>query len=242
MALTDSRTFSRTFTAASLLLGSVLFVVQPVVDPAWADDPAAYLDAIAAAPGRYQLAGLISVLGSFLLLVGFVGVFHLLRTARLNLGQIGTGLLFFGTVVLAGFYPIAVIEATATRPQFDRAQMSAMLDQAQNSPWALLFPVAWIGGFALGSLLLAVGLFLRRPAVPVWVPAVLVVAIVVGFLGQTQLLAVASSVLLAAALVGLALRIIAVTDEQWGACPVLPQRPRAERARPADPAAPAPAG
>jgi hypothetical protein len=101
--------------------------------------------------------------------------------------------------------------------------MQAMLEQAQYSPYALLLPIALWGGLSLGLLLTAVGLFLRRPVVPVWVPAVLLAAFVL-LLVETQLFAVVGFLLATVGFGWLALRILRTSDEEWERWKVLPER------------------
>lgn len=45
-------------------------ILGTLVDPAWGDDPAAYLGPVAAVPGRYLLAGALWTIGSLLFIPG----------------------------------------------------------------------------------------------------------------------------------------------------------------------------
>lgn len=48
--MSDSRRFSRSLAAVGLFMGPLLFFLGTLVDPAWGDDQAAYLEAVAGAP------------------------------------------------------------------------------------------------------------------------------------------------------------------------------------------------
>ena len=219
----DSRTFSRTVSGVCLVLGPVLLAVQAAIDPAWAVDPAAFRLEVAAAPDRFALAGMLAPIAAFVFIVGLVGAIHLLRTRLVNLAQIGCGLVMFGMTFFSTFYAVYVIESVSTRPAFDQAQMQAMLEQAQYSPYAVLLPIALLGGQCLGLLVIAVGLFLRRPVVPVWVPAVLLASFVL-LLAEMQLTAVVGFLLAAVGLGWLALRILRTPDDEWERWQVLSER------------------
>ncbi len=232
-AHTDARTFARLLAAVCLVLGPTCFLVGAAVDPAWADDNAEYLDEVAGAPGRYQLAGFLSLVGAVLTVVGLLGVIHLLRGPRITLGQIGASLALIGSIFLAGTFPINVMEAVGAE-NFDRATMIDLFETVEDSGWAAVYFIAFLGGLVLGMVLLAIGLFLQRGAAPVWVPALLLISVVASFFATGQLFNVITSALLVVAMAGLAARILTVSDEDWSRWTVLPdqgRRPHASRSR-----------
>jgi hypothetical protein len=225
-AHTDARTFARLLAAACLVLGPLAFLVGSAVDPAWDDDSATYLAEVAEAPGRYQLAGLLGLVGAILTVVGLLGVIHLLRGPRVTLAQVGASLVLVGAVCVAGMSVVNIFEAVGTGSEYDRAMMVDYFDAVEESGWAMVFFVAFIGGLMLGTLLLAIGLFLQRDAAPVWVPVLLLAYIVASFFSVGQLMSVASSALLVIALGGLAARIVTVSDDDWSRWTVLPDQGR----------------
>lgn len=248
LKVNDSVDFSRTSAAVSLMLGALCFVAASLVEPAWAPDAQAYLDEIAAASNRYQASGVLNALGSTAMVFGLIGVLHLLRGRRVTLGQLGAGLMIMGSVLLAGHWLIVLVETAGAQVDPDRAL--EVLTTASESPWSLA-SVAGIG-LVLGQVLLAVGLWTRR-ATPVWVPIALLLSTAVTFLPgnappsdtyqwrtSSQALAVVAMALLGAALVGLALRILSLSDEAWARWQPLPDTPRRRRApSPEQPAPPA---
>jgi drug/metabolite transporter (DMT)-like permease len=234
LKLSDSRNFGRTFAGLSLIVSSILFLVGTALDPAWADDSVEYLDEVAADKGLYALSGILSLVGALLLIPGLLGVIHLLRSRRVTLGQIGAGLVIIGAVAIAGSYVINVFEILATDEQYDRAQMAELFDDTEESAEAIPFFVMFVCGLVLGSILLAIGLW-RQRAVPVWIPILLVLGNLAAFVGgEGQAAGLISSVILAAALIPLGLRILSVSDDDWERWEVLPagerqQVPAAER-------------
>lgn len=227
-AHTDARTFSRLLAAACLVLGPACFLVGAAVDPAWSDDNSEYLAEVAASPDRYQLAGLLSLVGGVLTAVGMVGVLHVLRGPRITVAQIGAGLVLIGSVAVAGTFPINVTEAVGAQT-VDQATMVDLIEAVEDSGWAIAFFVTFIGGLVVGMLLLAIGLFFQRGAAPLWVPVLLIVSVVGSFFSMDQLLNVITSAGLVLALAGLAARIITVTDDDWARWTVLPDQGRRRR-------------
>ena len=235
LKLSDSRNFGRTLGGIGLIAASILFVASTAVDPAWDEGTADYLAEVAADDGLYLLAGILNLVGALFLIAGLLSVIHLLRRRRVTLGQIGAGLVLIGAVAVAANYIISVFEIVSTDEKFDRAQMVELFEDAEESGEAAPFFVMFLGGLVLGAILLAVGLW-RQRAVAVWVPILLVVGNIVGFAGESQGLALVSSVILAAALIPLGLKILSVSDDDWERWEVLPEPNRPEaRAAPEGP-------
>ena len=171
---------------------------------------------------------------------GLIGVLHLLRGRRVTLGQLSTGLVIASWVLVGGHWLLNLVETAGALGDPDRGLV--LVRTAQQSPWAVLAYVGDFIGFILGPVLLAVGLLTRR-ATPVWVPVALLLSVAVGFVPanspppgtyqwrtSSQAVTVVASALLSAALVGLALRILSLSDEAWARWQPLPDAPRRRRA------------
>jgi hypothetical protein len=240
LKINDSVEFSRTSAAVSLVLGALCFLAASLVDPAWAPDERAYLAEVAAASNRYRASAVLNALASTATVFGLVGVLHLLRGRRVTLGQLGAGLVIMSWVLVGGHWLINLVETAGA--QVDPDRVLKLLTTASESPWGALVYAGDFVGFILGPVLLAVGLWTRR-ATPVWVPIALLLSVAVSFLPgnapppgtyqwrtSSQAVAVVSSALLGAALVGLALRILSLPDEAWARWQPLPDAPRRRRA------------
>jgi MFS family permease len=240
--LSDSRRFSRTLAAVGLVAGPLLFAIEAAVDPAWDDDTGKYLDEVADAPGRYELAGVLGLLGALFLIAGLVGVAHLLRGRRVSLGQVGAGLMAIGAVILSGTVFINVMEAEASdSDKYPREVMVSLFDELEESTVAA---VVFLGGFLLcigvGAILLAIALW-RKRAVPRWAPILLVLALFATFAAEGQVGSIVSSLLLTAALGAIAMKILSLSDDQWEAWTPLESEAGPVEPAPA-PERPAPAG
>ncbi|MDQ4145452.1 MAG: hypothetical protein M3198_17265, partial [Actinomycetota bacterium] len=224
LRVSDSRNFGRTLAALGLVAGPALYLLATLVDPAWSDDPVTYMQEVADAKGRYVLAGVLWTLGSFLFVAGALGVVRLLRGRAVTLGQVGGCLLTIGAIGTTGvlaFYGFDVALADFA----DRPAAVAFSEELEAS--ALLnayYLVVFLGGIALGSVLLAIAL-IRRRLVPIWSPILLMVSPVLAFIGQTRALGVLSLLLFVVALFPLAMRIWALSDDDWERWEPLPSAP-----------------
>jgi hypothetical protein len=212
----DSPGFSRRLAALGLVAAPVLFALSSAVEPAWSDDAGTYLAEVADNQSRHAAWAGLFALGALVLLPGLLGTARLLRGPRGAVGQIGavalgvSALLVGGLVLAIGVTEVAMVELAA-----DRAQMVALYERTQDATFAtVVFGILWFGGILLATLVLAVGLLLRR-VVPFWSPILLV-----GWLASTIVLpdawgSVVGSVLLLGAFGPLARRIATLTDEEW---------------------------
>jgi hypothetical protein len=214
LRLSDSRNFSRTLAAIGLLAGPILLGVGGLLDPAWDDDAAVYLQNVADDKGAYIAAGALGTVGSLLFLAGMFGVLRLMRRRRVGLGQIASFLLILGLIGLTpvlAFNGFDVILAEAD----NRAAAVAIYDSVEDSTAVTVYwVVAFFAGIVLGTILLTIALF-RRRIVPIWSPILLFLSIVVGWFADGSVMSAISFVVLAAALYPLAMRIWSLGDDEW---------------------------
>jgi hypothetical protein len=208
----DSANFSRTLAAICLVTGPLLLAVSALIDPAWSDDSETYFSEVAANSGVHAVSGTISTVGTVIFIVGMLGVLHLLRRRSVSLGQIAAGLVVFGLIGLApgmAFYGIDIALAQA-----DNREVAVGIYDSEPPILVAYWMTFFFGGIVLGFVLLAVALF-RRRIVPIWSPALLMVALGLTFLVQGAILNALAYVVLALAVLPLAMRIWNVSDDQW---------------------------
>jgi hypothetical protein len=230
----DSRNFGRTLAAIGLVAGPLLLMVGSLVDPAWSDDSAEYVQEVADASGRYVVAGAVWTIGTLLFVAGALGLVRLLRRrAGITLGQAGATLLTVGLIALTPALAFNALEV-AVVDTADQQTAAAISDASEDSvALAIYFFGAFLGGIVLGSLLLAVAL-IRRRIVPIWSPILLIVSMVAAFaIGNTSVGSALSFLLLTAALVPLALLIWSLRDDDWERWEPLEAMGRAGKVQPA---------
>lgn len=235
----DSRNFTRTLAAISLLVTPVMLLLAVLIGPDLGDDAAEELADIADNEAGYVISGLLFLIAPLVFVPGMMGTIRLMRRRGVTLGQIGAALIMFGGLVTLAFYGWSVVEkVAATHEGLNRAEMARLFDSAEDS--ALLVPiiVGFLGGLILGSILLAIGLW-RNQVVPVWSPIALVASSILGFFGESVVVGAIAFALLFVALLPVALKLLSISDEEWetwhlpeprGAPPPPPSPPPAEGA------------
>lgn len=215
LELADSRNFSRRLAALGLVLGPLLFLLDAVIDPAWAEDDAAYLAEVAENETVYTAAELASTVGALLLIAGMLGVMRLLRGPRLNLGQLAAGMVTVGLIGLTGSVVFSILDLAMAGFE-DREAMVGLLGELQDSgPYRAYWLVFFRGATVLGLLVLAVAIY-RRRIVRSWSPAAVSAGALVWYLGGgEQVLNAGAWFVLAAALTPLAMRLQSLSDEAW---------------------------
>jgi hypothetical protein len=137
---------------------------------------------------------------------------QLVRPRMPRLGATATVLGYLGGLGFFGIHAVSVIDAAAAgRP--DRDAMVSLIESAQNSALALLIVVPFMLGL-LGAVLLASIGMLRTRVVHWWIPATLLLFLVLDF-GPLGTGPVDPHWLFLAASVGLAVTIARRTDREW---------------------------
>ncbi len=213
----DSRNFTRTLAAISLILAPLMLLAASIIGPDLGDNYTEELANIADNEAAYVTSGILFLLAPLVLVPGLMGVIRLMRRRGVTLGQVGAAMVMFGALITMAFYGWGALEyVAATESGLDRAQMAQLFDAAEDS--ALGIPI-WVGGFilglTLGSILLAVALW-RNRVVPVWSPIALVLSTIIGFVGgEDKWITAASFVLLLIALWPLAQKLLSISDDEW---------------------------
>jgi hypothetical protein len=215
LGLSDSRRFSRTMAAIGLVLGPLLFLLDTLIDPAWAEDDAAYLAEVAGHKGRYVIAEVSSTLGALIWILGMIGVMHLLRRRRVTLGQLAAGMVTVGLIGLTASFAFSVFDLAMA----DFENRAAMVGLHAELGDSLAYKAYWLtffsAGTVLGLILLAVAL-LRRRIVPLWSPILLGVAAVFWQVaGGDRAPDALALLMLTVALAPLAARIWSLSEEDW---------------------------
>lgn len=239
LRFSDSRNFSRTLAAIGLLAGPLLLAIGGLLDPAWDDDAATYLQNVADGKGAYIAAGALGTVGTLLFIPGMLGVARLMRRRSVGLGQIAATLLvvgLIGIIPVLAFNGLDVVLAEADNRGAAVAIFNDIEDSAAvNVYWMFFFFI----GIMLGSILLAVALF-RRRIVPIWSPILLIVSIVVGWFGESAVVSALSFLVLGAAVFPLAQKMWSLSDDDWERWELPVEREAPAPAAAAPPAQPAP--
>ena len=214
----------RKATAATLVLGPLLFLVDNLLHPKeyTRDHEAQQLAKTGASYARWQLAHTIGFVALIVFAAAVLGLAFLVRRRRPRLGLVaGTlgivGLLAGAAVFAIDGYTWGVLGEVSTKPGVDPRTVEITLHEVQQSGWSLVYylPVAfWIGGVAA----LAVGAA-RDAGIPTLAGGLLALgAFMVGIESAVSSNAyfIASSAIWLAGGIAVAVAIARMTDAQFG--------------------------
>jgi hypothetical protein len=157
--------------APLLVLAGHLTQVSPT-----AHDTSSELSSIAAATGRYQLAGLIGFASAVLFLPALLAMTGLLRPSRPRWAAVGGALSLTGLLALVsleGSGPVSQALAESS----DRAAAIAVTDAYEGLPLTNLWVVLMLLGYVVGPVVLGIGLW--RAGASWGVPVLLVAGLLV---------------------------------------------------------------
>ena len=196
--------------ASALVIGAMALVFGSLLNPAEAGATTAQtLRVVDEDSGRWVAMAVMYFFGSITLTLGLPSVLTLFGRRGRRLGLAGLAVFSVGAIGTCGyamllvFFRAMVVAGAVKGPAFAKVT---------DDPGLAIFLQGWIFGFYGGVLLIAIGLFLARTT-PRWVPALLVVFVVMmPFASQLGRVAMALQVLtLAVAFTGIAMA--AVTGE-----------------------------
>lgn len=208
--------YRRNVAAAGLVAAAVLSAASVVLQPTFVDGYAARLAAFDDAGARSAVSAVTFILGQLPLLVGVLGVAHLLRGRSPRLSAVAATLCALGVFGHAVFGGISLVYVVAAGDESHRDAYASLMQQVEGSP-VMVFAALGLLGTVLGLLLLGVSLW-RSRLVARWVPVALWAFLVVEFVG-TNLSSYASplsGVLFVAAAGALAAWVYRTPVTLWG--------------------------
>jgi hypothetical protein len=199
---------------AALLIGATLNLTEALLGRyvGVGDSTEQTLEVVAARPGLAAASLAVGTLAVPFLLLGFVAMAQLIKPRMPKLGTAAAVSGFSGALGFLGLHAVSIVDAAAAE-QPDRAAMLALIQDVQSSPLALLVLVPFLIGIPLSLLLSSIG-FLRTRVVHWWIPATLLLFLVLDF-GQFPTGPVDPHWLFVAAAAGAAVAIARRSDEQW---------------------------
>jgi hypothetical protein len=159
--------------AALLLTGALALCLGSILLPQ-GDDVAESLRIVQAQGAQWMAAAAVLFLSSICLTLGLPAILSLLQRRGWTLGMISGMVLEVGFIGTAGYAMLLAFFHTLVVTGTLRSQG---IDEISTDLGLLAFLYAWIAGFYLGELLLAIAL-LRAGTVPRWVPIVLLLHVV----------------------------------------------------------------
>lgn len=199
---------------AALFVGATLNLGEALLGRALGlgETAAQTLDVVADRPVLAATTLAVGTVAVPFLLLGLVAMAQLVRPRMPKLGTAAMVSGFIGALGFLGLHAVSIVDAAAAE-QPDRGAMLALIADVQSSPLALLVLVPFLIAMPLSLLLTSIG-FLRTRVVHWWIPATLLLFLVLDF-GQFPTGPVDPHWLFVAAAAGVATAIARRSDRQW---------------------------
>jgi len=153
----------RTLLLCACLIGAPLAeTVEQALSPLTGGETVADLAAIAAAPGRFTVSIMIGLLGTALLLPALLGLTHRASDRSPRLALVAATCVVVSSLGFAGVRMAQGFELQLATGGLPLPQAAEQFDAAVGGPMGLTLTVAFLGGTAIGVILLCIALWRSR--------------------------------------------------------------------------------
>jgi uncharacterized membrane protein YgdD (TMEM256/DUF423 family) len=230
LKINDANNFRRTLAGLCLITAPLAFGGSDVIRLSIEGGVrgSEQLAAMAASPGLWQLTAVLNMVGVVLFVPAILGLMHLLRERSTVLGHVGGGLALMGFLGWAahnrGYYGFM---GAASTSEIDRGEMVRFIGHWETTPDTIVYVLMFLVGHLLGMLLLSIGLYRARVTYR-WAAALFLlgsVLYIVNSFSPASESMLAVGVLHALIAVGLGatgVRVLAMSDADWGRLRVAP--------------------
>jgi hypothetical protein len=218
MRITDAHHFRKTVAGMCMVFAPLLLLAGAIVHPEMKTDEGAQLAVIADNLDQWYVAHLLVLIAVALAVPAVLGLMHMLREREVAYGHLGGGLGVLGLLAITGIVAIeGFVGWQAAVGDADRAQMTALFQRLNDTTGVVLpfFIVSF--AFAVGIVLLAIGLY-RARAVQSWMAAFIAIgAVALSIAGPTAVdwLFVVGAAFLFVGLASIGRYVLTETDEDW---------------------------
>jgi len=210
--------FRKNGAGLALLVASILLLAFKIAEMPieYVNDPFRQLGEFSDNLSAVSVMALLFPLSQLVLIPGVVGLVHLIYERGAGLAHAGGALAIiglFGHSVFSGAQ-IVTVEMAALDPS--SGEFAGLVEAMKESVALNIFSGMGLLGFALGFIVLAFAI-LRAGTAPWWVALGLIVGLLLEFVGSAfvPVLGLAGTILFAAALAYLGLRILKMPEGEW---------------------------
>jgi hypothetical protein len=218
MRISDAHHFRKTVAGMCMVFAPLLLLAGAIVHPELKTDVGAQLAVIADNLDQWFAAHLLILIAVALAVPAVLGLMHMLREREVAYGHLGGGLGVLGLLAITGIVTMdGFVGWQAAVGDADRAQMTALFERLNDTAGVVapFFIVSF--AFALGMLVLAIGLY-RARAVQSWMAAFIAIgaaALAVGGTAATDWLFVVGAAFMFVGLASIGRYVLTETDEDW---------------------------
>ena len=217
--LTSAPRFRRTASGVALIVSPVLFSAAEMLAPEQQDDNAKQLAVYATHRSALLVSSFLSITVALVLMVGTVGLVHLVRARGVTYANLAAVFVAYGLVFAhAALGGVNLMFAEMVKPGLDRTAMLSLYDSLMHDV-TLAAPLL-LGHyiFVVGLILLAVAL-LRAQTGPRWAAVCVLLFpvsdVILGNFPLTHLAEIVSGAFAVAGFAGLGVYLLRMSDAQW---------------------------
>lgn len=221
LKITDANNFRRTVAGLCLIVAPLVLGAALLLHPG--EGEAGLVESIAGNPGLIVASSLLIIFSSVLFVPALMGILNLVRGRGVTLVHIGVGLMLIGVIGHAVWTTFQIVMAALLQSNLDQSQLAAAVEGGGPPPVGLMVGLfMFLGGFFLGLLVLAAGLW-RSRAVPRWVAVGLVLVLAGDFLPGGKIVAALGVALMVACFGVIGLKVLRMSDAEWRGAPGQPE-------------------
>jgi hypothetical protein len=218
MRISDAHHFRKTVAGLCMVLAPLFLLVGAIVHPEMKTDEGAQLAVIADNLDQWYAAHLLVLVALALAVPAVLGLMHMLHEREVALGHLGGGLGVLGLLATVGIVTIdGFVGWQAAVADADRTQMTALFTRLHDTAGVVIPFYIVSFGFALGVVLLAMGLY-RARAVQSWMAAFIAIGSVLLAIGgptASEVLFIVGAAFLFVGLGSIGRHVLTETDEDW---------------------------
>lgn len=170
-----SERIARTLTGWCLVLAPPILLAGVSLNPGHRLDKGEQLAVVAGSPGQWYAAHMLMIVSTVLSVPAIVGLVWVLRNRETVLAYAGGAIAMVGLLSLTGLLAVDGLVVWQMAGYEDRATMTDLYQSFSEVTGIFIPLILLAGGFSLGAIVLAVGLY-RAELVPAWTAAAIAVA------------------------------------------------------------------
>jgi hypothetical protein len=215
--LSDAHHFRKLIAGVCMMLAPLFLLVSAIVHPGLETDEAELLASAAGDLDAWYLAEMLALISIVLAVPATLGFMHMLRERHVAAGHVGGGLALIGLLAYTGGTAIQLVVWQMAQPQFDRGQMTSLLQDVNDTTGIFIPFYLCTFAFALGFVVLAWGLAAARAISPVMAGCIALGAILlsVAFAIAVMWLIIVAAAMLLVGVGSTGLMVLRETDAEW---------------------------
>ena len=214
--LSNAHHFRKTVAGLCMMVAPLLLLAGLVIHPSSGTGEGSMLNAAAGDPDAWYAAHLLILMAVVLTVPAVLGLMHMLRERQVAFGHAGGGLALLGLLAFVGIIAVEGFVGWQAASG-DHAQMTALFERLNDSAgYTIPFTVMSLG-FALGSIVLAIGLYRARAVQSYYAICIAVAAVLLTIASMTagEIVGIVGAAFLLIGFGSVGRMVLTESDDDW---------------------------